>query len=258
MTVSEQVQRDRERRQLEAQFRLVDKAEKSVAWKLVKYAREFLDSLSIVFLFGKWKRTQKPPTPADLVDIALECPAIRPVQKRSEFLGLATLVNELQCKYVLEIGTYKGGTLFVFSQVAAANATVISVDFPTTLYGKLYRAWQELLFRRLTRKGQSLFFLRKDSHKPETLAGIQDILQGHKLDFLFIDGDHSYEGVREDFKMYAPLVRDGGLIAFHDITPCPPPKESFKFWAEVKQSYNHREFIHQTSEDAMGIGVLWI
>ena len=34
------------------------------------------------------------------------------------------------------------------------------------------------------------------------------------LDLLFIDGDHSYEGVRQDYKMYSKLVRDGGLIAF--------------------------------------------
>ena len=43
--------------------------------------------------------------------------------------------------------------------------------------------------------------------------------RGEKLDFLFIDGDHSYDGVKADFEMYAPMVRPGGLIAFHDINP---------------------------------------
>jgi hypothetical protein len=38
-----------------------------------------------------------------------------------------------------------------------------------------------------------------------------------EVDFLFIDGDHSYEGVKKDFEMYSPLVKSGGLIAFHDI-----------------------------------------
>jgi len=41
-------------------------------------------------------------------------------------------------------------------------------------------------------------------------------------DFLFIDGDHTYEGVEGDFEMYSPLVRRGGIIAFHDIVPGPP------------------------------------
>jgi predicted O-methyltransferase YrrM len=37
------------------------------------------------------------------------------------------------------------------------------------------------------------------------------------VDLIFIDGDHSYEGVKQDFEIYAPLVRSDGLIAFHDI-----------------------------------------
>jgi predicted O-methyltransferase YrrM len=44
-------------------------------------------------------------------------------------------------------------------------------------------------------------------------------LKDNKVDFLFIDADHSYEGVKKDFEMYSPLVRKGGIIAFHDIIP---------------------------------------
>ena len=80
----------------------------------------------------------------------------------------------------------------------------------------------------------------------------------NQLDFLFIDGDHSYEGVRSDFEMYAPLVRSGGLIAFHDITPSKGSRHVYRFWDEIKVSYTHKEFIHRTGEGAMGIGVLWI
>ncbi|MEO0196406.1 MAG: class I SAM-dependent methyltransferase [candidate division WOR-3 bacterium] len=43
------------------------------------------------------------------------------------------------------------------------------------------------------------------------------MLGNSKLDFLFIEGNHSYEGVKMDFEMYFPLVRKGGIIAFHDI-----------------------------------------
>jgi predicted O-methyltransferase YrrM len=37
-----------------------------------------------------------------------------------------------------------------------------------------------------------------------------------ELDFVFIDGDHSYEGASIDCKRTSPLVRVGGSIAFHD------------------------------------------
>jgi hypothetical protein len=33
---------------------------------------------------------------------------------------------------------------------------------------------------------------------------------------LFIDGDHSYEGVMKDFERWSPMVVAGGLVAFHD------------------------------------------
>jgi len=37
-----------------------------------------------------------------------------------------------------------------------------------------------------------------------------------KIDFLFIDADHSYEGVKADFEAWSPKVKEDGIIAFHD------------------------------------------
>lgn len=39
------------------------------------------------------------------------------------------------------------------------------------------------------------------------------------IDILFIDGDHSYKGVIDDYNLYHPKVRKNGLIIFHDIYP---------------------------------------
>ena len=38
-----------------------------------------------------------------------------------------------------------------------------------------------------------------------------------KLDLLFIDGDHSYEGVKADWDAYRKLLHDGSIVVFHDI-----------------------------------------
>jgi hypothetical protein len=38
------------------------------------------------------------------------------------------------------------------------------------------------------------------------------------LDFIFIDGDHSYDGAFRDFQNYFPLIKDGGIFAGHDFT----------------------------------------
>jgi len=50
-------------------------------------------------------------------------------------------------------------------------------------------------------------------------AGFVKIFKG-KIDVLFIDADHSKEGVLKDFKNLAPLVKEGtGIILFHDTYP---------------------------------------
>jgi Methyltransferase domain len=48
-------------------------------------------------------------------------------------------------------------------------------------------------------------------------------VSGLKIDYLHIDGDHTYEGALADFENYVPLMNDQGLISFHDTDgslPC--------------------------------------
>jgi predicted O-methyltransferase YrrM len=202
-------------------------------------------------------RGLRDPSPQELVRLAMECPAIAPLQRKAEFLELAELVKQHGCRHVLEIGTYRGGTLFVFSRLAESDATVISVDYHFTLLGRLCRIAQVPFFRKFVRRGQNLFLLRRNSHLPATLEEIQKILKGQKLDLLFIDADHSYAGVRADFEMYSPLVRSGGLVAFHDIVTKDPAIEVPRLWQEIKQRYRHAEFVDPAAQGAPGIGVLW-
>ena len=102
--------------------------------------------------------------------------------------------------------------------------------------------------------------MRRDSHDPRTLEEVRRILGDEKVDFLFIDGDHTYEGVKRDFEMYSPLVKEGGIVAFHDICPHPPETkcEVSKFWNEVKQKYRHVEIVEDWNQKWAGIGVLYV
>lgn len=224
----------------------------------MKFLEVCRDFFSVPALLGEIGRMNGSASPEQLVSISMASPAIRSQQVSSELTELSKLVKELQCKQLLEIGSYRGGTLFVFSRLAAADATVISLDCHFTLLGKLCGKLQIPLFHKLKRKGQSLFLVRQNSHAPETAEKIDKLLQGRKLDFLFIDGDHKYEGVRGDFEMYSPFVRSGGLVAFHDIANKAGSPEVHRFWDEIKQNYPHREFVHRTGKEGMGIGVLWV
>ncbi len=101
--------------------------------------------------------------------------------------------------------------------------------------------------------------LRKDSHNQETLEEVKNILSGNQLDFLFIDGDHTYEGVKKDFEMYSPLVRKGGIIAFHDIINKDPLRKDIevpKFWSVLKNRYRINEIIFDKFN--YGIGLIFL
>ena len=80
------------------------------------------------------------------------------------------------------------------------------------------------------------------------------------MDFLFIDGDHSYKGAKRDYELYSPLVRRGGVIAFHDIAKHPEAMDCHvdRLWNEVKQGKKFKELIADKDQNWAGIGVLFV
>ena len=88
-----------------------------------------------------------------------------------------------------------------------------------------------------------------------------DLFEKKTIDFVFIDGDHTYEGVKSDFLNYGPLVRPGGIIGFHDILPRPelPEIQVFRFWREVREKHNTKEIIGPDGSDKkVGIGLIFV
>ena len=65
-------------------------------------------------------------------------------------------------------------------------------------------------------------------------------------------------GVSADFRDYAPLVRPGGLIAFHDIVDGPEENVGGvpRFWREIKGRYRHEELVKSWKQGGYGIGVI--
>jgi predicted O-methyltransferase YrrM len=185
---------------------------------------------------------------------------IAPAQVRSEIAALLELLEADPPQNILEIGTARGGTLFLLSRVASPDATLVSIDRPGGEFGGGYsRLWIPLL-KALPRKGQRLFLLRADSHQARTQEATRQSLGGKSLDFLLIDGDHRFDGIRQDFLMYGPLVRPGGLIAIHDIVPAAADKVGGvpAFWEWVKDTYETRELVEDWSQEGFGIGLVQV
>jgi len=222
-------------------------------------ARLFLKGYRYLKTYGELAFGRRPRTPGEAIDYCVDRP-IMMAQVRSEIEELAKLIQTAAPKRSLEIGTNYGGTLFLLCTLSPPGASVISVDLPAGQFGGGYPRRKMPLYRRFPRNGQQLHLIRGDSHTPETLDRVERLLTGDKLDYLFIDGDHTYDGVKRDFEMYSPLVRSGGMIAFHDIAVHTKEKscEVDRFWNEIKQRFHHREFVEDPKQGWAGIGVLFV
>ncbi len=183
---------------------------------------------------------------------------IRPLQIRSEISSLLKILKEKKPRYILEIGTAKGGTLFLLSRAASDDALLVSLDLPQGRFGGGYPKWKIPLYESFGSPRQKIHLIRADSHDPSSVEKVKDSLKGNKLDFLFIDGDHTYDGVKKDFEMYSPLVKEDGLVGFHDIAPHTRQTgcEVERFWNEVKKGYEHTEFIEDMNQNMGGIGLI--
>jgi len=58
----------------------------------------------------------------------------------------------------------------------------------------------------------------------QTGVAASKLFSDSELDFVYIDGDHSYEFVSTDIKAWWPKVKSGGILAGHDYTPGNPAK----------------------------------
>ena len=183
---------------------------------------------------------------------------IRPAQVRDEIARFVNVLAQLAPKTVLEIGTASGGSYFLFSRIATEDALLISVDLPGGRFGGGYASWRSPLYQSFARARQRVELLRSDSHSPDSLNSVKTLLDGRMVDLLFIDGDHSYAGAKQDFEMYSPLVRPGGVIGFHDIVPGPGVNVGGvpSLWKELSATAHGTEIVANWNQGGYGIGYL--
>lgn len=141
-------------------------------------------------------------------------------QQPEEFGDMLEIVSQCNPKIALEIGSAHGGCIPFYDHLVGTGGIVIGME------PQLDRGFSVVKAPYSTYQPKAeLLLINGYSHKPEVYQQVLDKLNGKKLDFVFIDGDHNYlnvtdngtSGAKLDFDMYAPLVRSGGYIGFHDI-----------------------------------------
>lgn len=166
-------------------------------------------------------------------------------QKEKEWKGFLETLLTADVTVGLEIGSYDGGTTVSLAQIVDK---LITVEFTKARYNTADIS-----------KYCDFTFIQGDSTNQSTIDKVKGVVS--EVDFIFIDGCHDYEAVKKDFYNYSPLVKSGGIVAFHDtlgIEYAPnEPAYVYKLWKEIKNNYKYIEFVNEPL-DWGGIGVLWM
>ncbi|MGL6075791.1 MAG: class I SAM-dependent methyltransferase [Fimbriiglobus sp.] len=120
-------------------------------------------------------------------------------------------------KRLAEIGVWHGVSTRQLREVMAPDGTFFAIDpYPV---GRLGFSTQKVIAQSgvaKVRRGD-VIWLRTTG---QAAANEPSVLE-KPIDFLFIDGDHSYDGLRVDWESWSGLIASGGIIGLHDSRPTP-------------------------------------
>ena len=133
--------------------------------------------------------------------------------------GLLDLIKELgdnSNKTMIEIGSFVGESTVLFAQ---SFKEVIAIDPFMEGYDEQDPTSHSFDFKNVY---QTYLDRTGDHQNIKTIVSTSidalDQLKGLQFDFVYIDGLHTYDGVKTDIINYLPLVKTGGVIGGHDYT----------------------------------------
>ncbi len=173
----------------------------------------------------------------------------KPMGRREEIHQLVNLVEWFSPHVVLELGVCQGGTLGFWEHLLPVDGLLVGADRLNVVQWD----WRS--------SPKNVDYVQCDLDDPLSYVGIAEALGNEFVDFLYIDADHYYDGVKGHFELYAPLVRKGGIIAFHDIRDNKGSGYGVgKFFNELKERYGWLEILvpgEDRGPGADGIGVIF-
>lgn len=176
-----------------------------------------------------------------------------------ELIATLEFLNEkfpIKGNNFLEIGSAQGASFHCFSTLF--NGKKISVDYPFNKgQSSIGIENSKLRHEHWTKYFNDVTSISGKSQDIDTIEQVKTALNGELLDWLFIDGDHDYAAVIQDYELYKDFVAPGGFIGFHDVfNPHPEVQGAVQAWKEISNSYEGQ--IWQTDWNWCGVGILYV
>jgi len=122
-------------------------------------------------------------------------------------------------KNYLEIGVHNGASMsYVVSENKSKNCIGIDLFEDCTGHYVKDSITKQKSFDNISKNNinSTIKLIQGNSTSKETINKLKEELKDNKIDLLFIDGDHSYNGVKNDFLNYYSFVNNNGLIVLDD------------------------------------------
>jgi predicted O-methyltransferase YrrM len=122
------------------------------------------------------------------------------------------------CQRLAEVGVWQGGTTKRLRSAMAAQGTLFAIDpFPAGRLG--FSTQRTIATAEVGRLSNGrVVWVRETA---ANAARHPVVRAGGAFDFVFLDAQHTYDGLREDWDAWAPLVAPGGIVAIHDSRASP-------------------------------------
>jgi hypothetical protein len=164
------------------------------------------------------------------------------------------LVANMKPKRIVELGTHYGTSLWSFSQAVKDQNIETELNAVDNWEGEKHAGFYgEEVFETVNQIKDAFYsdlkinLIRRDFD--DALSEFED----GSIDILHIDGLHTYEAVKHDFKSWLPKMKDDGIVLFHDIVVTRGDFGVFRLWGELKEKYESMEFRH-----SYGLGILFM
>lgn len=168
-------------------------------------------------------------------------------QEKEDLDKVLRIVAPYEPKVVLEIGMWKGYS--AENWIKAFNPELL-----ITLE-RDHKHEDGTYFEQESQKEFYHYLWDIDSTKDETVEQVKQLLNGKQVDFMFIDGGHRFDNVYQDFYKYINLVKEGGIVAFHDILYTSYECQANLLWEELKKTYDYVEI--NCGQGSTGYGLLF-